>query len=116
VPASHRPEKSAARGFESKMTPILITHRKKTLSLFQWAKTLGVSERNAWNRWNRGVRDFKTLFSSEDLPGHSRQIEHDGKIQSIAAWARECGVSRERMRQRLLKYPVAEALRCGKQR
>jgi hypothetical protein len=39
-----------------------------------------------------------------------RMITFKGKTQSMAAWARELGISRERVRQRLAKGPVDYAL------
>ena len=39
-----------------------------------------------------------------------RVITHEGRTQAIAAWARELGISRERLRQRLMVMPVEVAL------
>lgn len=39
-----------------------------------------------------------------------KMVSFQGETKSIAGWAREIGISRERMRQRLAKYPVEIAL------
>jgi len=40
----------------------------------------------------------------------SRMISYQGKTQCCAAWARELGISRERLRQRLDAYPLEKAM------
>ncbi len=39
-----------------------------------------------------------------------RLISHDGRTQSLAAWGRELGLTRERVRQRIAQFSVVEAL------
>lgn len=45
-----------------------------------------------------------------------RMLTHQGKTQSLSAWAREIGLSRQGLHQRLEKYSVAVALMTPKQR
>ena len=88
---------------------IYITHKGLRLPLSEWARREGVSLYTACNRYRRGVRDFGKLFATTRVS--PRFIQYGNRKQTIAGWAREIGMSRERLRQRLLKYPVAVALK-----
>ncbi len=88
---------------------VYVTHKGLRLSLSEWARRQGVNLQTACTRYRRGVRDFDKLFATKRIS--RRLIEYRGRKQSISPWAREIGLSRERLRQRLLKYPVAVALK-----
>lgn len=89
---------------------IYITHNRRRLPISEWARRAGVSLQTACTRYRRGERDFRRLFARKMPSRTLRLIKHGSRMQCIAAWAREIGMSRERLRQRLEKYPVAVAL------
>lgn len=46
----------------------------------------------------------------DETSGRQRLIEYKGEIKNISHWAKELGITRERLRQRLNKYPIEKAM------
>lgn len=69
-------------------------------------------EREHDQRWyRRCVREFtRRLLVGRRNTKQWRVIEFNGQRKISAEWAKLCGISRERMRQRLLKYPPEKAI------
>ena len=70
-------------------------------------------ERNAARRKRRRERQERIRRrEAEKGPIKSRQrmLTVNGRTQNMAAWAKELGISREGLRQRLLRHPVDVAL------
>ena len=68
-----------------------------------------------WSRQHPG-RLLQTAGIMEPYGGikHEKRFSLNGKTQSMAGWGRDLGISRERVRQRLLKYPPEVALTAPK--
>lgn len=90
-------------------------YRGKQCSIKELAARAGVSWSTMQNRLRRRESaaecvNFKPLPSAGKRGGHGKFFEYDGKRLNMAGWARELGITRERVRQRLAKYPVEVAL------
>lgn len=67
-----------------------------------------------WSTGNPGRLLQKVHVSDQRKERPERLFTLDGKTQCMAAWAREIGISRERLRQRLIKYSTLVALTTPK--
>ncbi|MBP90187.1 MAG: hypothetical protein CMJ64_26340 [Planctomycetaceae bacterium] len=69
----------------------------------------------AAKRTGRSLNAVQLRRHKLGLPS-ARHLTYDGKTQSIPAWAREVGITREALRYRLKRMPIAEALTTPKQK
>jgi len=84
-----------------------------TQCIAEWATQLGMPYKTLQNRLKRGwsVKDALTTprVTSKDSRG-ARKITFRGKTLCLAEWAREIGVARATLGERLAHWPLADAL------
>lgn len=107
----------------NKTTSRLLTFEGKTQSLADWADEKGINPFTLWNRiatygWTVEAalttpiqEKHFVVHPATGVANHkSKMIEHDGRTQNIAAWAREAGMSENNLRFRLKSMSISEAL------
>jgi hypothetical protein len=88
-----------------------ITHKGETLSISEWAKKLDLLDATIRRRIKDGWPTLKVLSQKrfKGMGGMSIPITWRGKTFSMTGWAKEFGVSRQRISKLLQRYPVDEA-------
>lgn len=104
----------------------MITHRGKTMRLSEWARQRGIKRQTLARRLDAGWSVKRALEEPprkqpasgwrRGLVGDDGQIvlEHAGKRQNLAAWARTLGISDSALRYRIRKWGLERALRTGR--
>ena len=79
---------------------IFVEVNGKPMSLKEAARTLEMPERTIRTRYRLGIP-----VTATNIRGHARSIylSHNGKTQDMTAWAKQFGISRERVRQRIAR-------------
>jgi hypothetical protein len=91
----------------------LLEWRGKTQSVSAWAEDLGIHRSALHLRLSRGWLIENAIKTSVRVSKRSgpRLLEHAGRSQSLAAWARDLGILRETIAKRLsYGWSVGEAL------
>ena len=91
----------------SKAKLIQIGDESKTVK--EWAKQIGMSIETVYNRIRKGLTGQGILHRGY-ITGYGVKITYNGCTLNQTDWAKKLGVSRQRIQQRLKKYPVDEAL------
>ncbi len=114
VQAGRPPEEVFAGGYLWCRT---IEWKGERLSKRQWAQQLGISLGGFYGRLR--IMSLEQAMTPGLLPhrgskaGYGRLLTHNGKTQNATLWAKELGLSKQRIYQRLAKMSVAEALTPG---
>jgi len=107
---------TVAQAFDPGYPPITkYTHQEQTLTLREWAKKRGISVGLLRGRLTRGM-PFAKALSPCGLPSKDIFITFQGKTLNMSQWGVKLGLTRERVRQLLLKYPPEIALLPPKKR
>lgn len=78
----------------NKMNNILLEHDGRTQCLAAWARELDVDRGTLWSRINAGWDMHKALTTPiNKSKSGARNIEYDGKVQSLTEWANERGLT-----------------------
>jgi len=75
----------------------------------EWAEQCGKHLDTIYNRIRKGLVG-QVVISRGRRTGYGVKVSHNGFALTQTEWAKKLGLSRERIRQRLKKYPVNEAL------
>jgi hypothetical protein len=93
----------------NKRSNVFIQFGDEQKTMAQLARFFGVNEKKVHKHLKRRSEfDIWTFCSGVSTP--PRLLEHDGRRQSLKAWARELGICSKTLRQRLARWPLAEAL------
>jgi hypothetical protein len=108
------PSRALVAGHLRSPREIQLEYRGKRQSLAAWARAVGITPSGLRWRLRLGVPVARALDPAplpRNAPQKGRLLTARGKTQSITAWARELGISRQALDQRLQQNPVAIALR-----
>jgi len=93
-----------------------VSDGQRTQTISAWAEELGMIHHAVCSRLENYPPEIALTVPKGELPKrprcyHRRLITYQGRTLNIAAWAREFGISRERLRQRLDKYSLEKAMK-----
>lgn len=97
----------------------ILSWNGKTMTAAQWADLLGFSRQMVWQRIKKGWSAARILTQKPRKhiqPYRERLIKFDGKTLNIGQWAKETGITRGALVQRLLKGWTIERALTEKQR
>jgi len=103
---------------KTRATNHYVTHAGETMTLADWGRRIGIKGHSICRRLRNGwsVEDALTLPAAPGKlsgpPGNSRTVTYNGRTQTLAQWAREIGVDRVTLWQRIYKYnwPLSRAI------
>lgn len=108
------PEKLFAVGYLSSIQPNsrrMLTYQGKTMAVRDWANHLGVRYHTFVSRLYRNMPLDVAMTPGRLAKRRTGTLfTYNGKTQSMAAWGRDLGLTRERVRQRIKKHGVEYAL------
>ena len=85
---------------------VRLTYRGKTRTMSEWARHVGLSVQTLAQRRARGM-SISQILSRKPLPagsagrGRSTKVRHQGRSQTLEAWAKEAGIDGGTLRNRL---------------
>ena len=98
----------------NRRSSVYLTYNKKTLSLAQWGKELGISRHTLWLRLQRGLPVEEILnpqkHSHRGENHHQTLITFNGITLNQKQWAERVGVSPTTLGRRLKQWGVEKAL------